>query len=95
MTVPVIVCLILEHALCRRDIFSGLPDVREFLDAKLDIRLADDLNLKLRIASERLGSSLSVYIRKILYAYYTNRLVFVEKDGRYTLEENYDQKKSA
>jgi len=95
MGVPVIIRLILEHALCGRYNFSGLPDAQEFLDAKLDIRLSEDLNLKLRTESERLGVSLSVYIRKILYAYYTKRLVFVEKDGRYTLEENHDQKKSA
>jgi len=95
MIVSVIVRLILEHALCGRYNFSGLPDAQEFLDAKLDIRLPDGLNLKLRTETERLGISRSVYIRKILHAYYTKRLIFIEKDGRYTLEENYDQKKSA
>jgi hypothetical protein len=95
MLVPVIVRLILEHALRGRYNFSGLPDAQELLGAKLDIRISDDLNLNLRAETERLGVSPSVYIRKILYAYYTKRLIFIEKDGRYTLEENYDQKKSA
>jgi len=95
MIVSVIVRLILEHALCGRYNFSGLPDAQEFLDAKLDIRLSNELIAKVRAESDRLRVSVSVYIRKILYAYYNKRLVFVEKDGRYTLEENYDQKKSA
>ena len=90
MSVPVIVCLILQHALCGRFYFSGLRDTDEFLDGKLDVRIADDLILRLRAESERLRVSLSVYIRRILYAYYAHRLVFIEKDGRYTLEENHD-----
>lgn len=83
-----IVRLILEHSLGGRYDFGGLPDSQEVLEEKLDIRLADELVFKLRVESKRLRVSVSVYIRTILYAYYTKRLVFVEREGHYTLEEN-------
>jgi hypothetical protein len=95
MVVSAIACLILEHALCGQYSFSALQDINEFLDAKFDIRLPHELIPKLRSESQRLGVSVSVYIRKILYSFYTKRLVFVETDGLYTLEENHDQTKSA
>lgn len=83
-----IVRLILEHSLCGQYDFAGLPDSQEVWDAKLDVRLAGELVSKLRVESERLRVSVSVYIRTILYAYYTKRLAFVEREGHYTLEEN-------
>jgi predicted DNA-binding protein len=90
-----IVRLILEHSLCGHYNFGGLRDAQEFFDAKLDIRLADELVSKLRAESKRLQVPVSVYVRTILYAYYTKRLVFVEREGQYTLEENHDQNKCA
>ena len=76
--------------------FSALSDVQNYLDAKLDIRLPEELVSRLRAEAERLRVSLSVYSRVILYAYYTKRLVFVDLGGdRYTLAENHDQTKSA
>jgi len=91
MLASAIIRLILEHSLCGRYEFGGLSDAQEFLDAKLDTRLADELVSRLRDRSERLQVSVSVYIRTILYAYFTKRLVFVESEGHYTLEENHDQ----
>ncbi len=95
MSVPNIVRLILEHSLDGQYRLSALRDVERDLDAKLDIRLPEELVLKLCTASERLGISLSVYCRVILYAYYAKRLVFIEIGDRYTLAENHEQKKSA
>ena len=91
-----IVWLILEHGLGGQYSFSALPDVQQYLDAKLDVRLPAELVSQLRAESERLRVSVSVYSRVILYAYYTKRLVFVEigKD-RYTLAENHEQTKRA
>ncbi len=89
-----IVRLILMHALDGQYSFSVLPDVQQFLDAKLDIRLPETLISRLRAESERLRILVSVYSRVILYAYYTKRLVFVEIGGRYTLAENHEQTKS-
>jgi len=90
-----IVRLILMHAPDGQYSFSALPDVQQFLGAKLDIRLPEELVSKLRAESERLRISVSVYSRVILYAYYTKRLVFVEIGDRYTLAENHEQTKSA
>jgi len=90
MTASSISGVILEHSLGAQYSSSALRDSNEFLDAKLDIRLPDDLVAKLRMEAKRIGVSVSVYIRRILYAYYAKRLVFVESEGRYTLEENHD-----
>ena len=90
-----IVRLILMHALDGQYSFSTLPDVQQFLDAKLDVRLPEELVSRLRAESERLRVSLSVYSRIILYAYYRKRLVFVEIGDRYTLAETHEQTKSA
>jgi hypothetical protein len=95
MLVADIVRLILMHAPGGQFSFSDLPDVQQYLDAKLDVRLPEEIVLQLRAESERLRVSLSVYSRIILYAYYTKRLAFVEIGDRYTLAENYEQTKSA
>ncbi len=90
-----IVRLILMHAPGGQFSFSRLPDVQQYLDAKLDVRLPAELVSQLRAESERLRVSLSVYSRIILYAYYRKRLVFVEIGGVTRLAENHDQTKSA
>ncbi len=95
MPVSDIVRLILEHSVGGQYSFSALRDVEQCLDAKLDVRLPEELVSKLRSESARLGISVSVYSRIILYAYYTKRLVFVEIGDHYTLAENHDQTKSA
>jgi predicted DNA-binding protein len=90
-----IVRLILMHAPDGQYSFSALPDAQQYLDAKLDVRLPEELVSRLRAESERLRISVSVYSRIVLYAYYTKRLVFVEIGDRYTLAENHEQTKSA
>jgi len=90
-----IVRLILMHAPDGQYSLASLPDVQEYLDARLDGRLPEDLVSKLRAESEQLRISVSVYSRIILNAYYKKRLVFVEIGDRYTLAENHDQTKSA
>ena len=83
-----IVRVILEYSLTGHYDFSELSDTPEFLGAKLDIRLSDELASNLRIRSARLHVLVSVYVRTILYSYYAKRLVFVETHGDYALEEN-------
>ena len=95
MPISTIARLILEHSLCGTFNFAVLRDTTDYLDAKLDIRLSDQLISRLRVQCEQLTLRVSVYIRIILYAYYSKRIVFVDKDGRYTLEENHDKKASA
>ena len=95
MPVSDIVRLILMHAPGGQFSFSRLPDIQQYLDAKLDVRLPEELVSKLRAESEQLRISVSVYSRVILYAYYTKRLVYAEIEDRYTLAENHEQTKSA
>lgn len=94
MAVANLVRVILEYSLNGQYRFAALFDVQP-LDDKLDVRLPEELVLRLRAHAERHGKSISVYTRMILYAYYTRRLVLVEIGGRYTLAENHEQKKSA
>jgi hypothetical protein len=75
--------------------FGQLPRTRDFLDAKLDLRLSDELIANLRSHSKHLDVSISVYVRTILYAYYSKRLVFKDRDGRYRLEKNDEYKPTA
>ena len=95
MSVSDAVRWILEHAVGGQYSFSALRDVPQCLDAKLDVRLPEQLMARVRAESERLRISVSVYSRVILYAYYTNRLNLIEIGGRYTLAENHDQTRSA
>jgi hypothetical protein len=95
MPVSNIVRLILMHAPGGQFSFSDLPEVQQYLDAKLDVRLPEELVSQLRAESERLRISISVYSRVILNAYYTKRLILVDLGDRYTLAENHEQKKSA
>jgi hypothetical protein len=65
MTVPEIVRVILMHAPEGQYNFAVLPDVPQRLDAKLDVRLPEELVSRLRAESARLGISVSVYSRVI------------------------------
>ena len=93
--VPAVVCSILEHSIGGQFTFSTLPDVPQSLDGKLDVRLPAEFVAKLHAEAKRLGASISVYSRVILYTFYTKRLVFVQIGGRYTLAENHGQTKCA
>jgi hypothetical protein len=95
MTVPAVVCWILQHALDSQFTFSSLPDLRGILDAKLDVRLPSELVARIRTESERLNVSISAYSRVILLAIYTKRLIILEIGGVTRLAENHAQKKSA
>jgi len=95
MTASDIVRLILMHARGGQFSFSQLPDFQQYLDAKLDVRLPEEIVSQLRAESERLRVSLSVYSRIILDAYYSKRLVFLDIGDRYTLAANHEQTKSA
>jgi len=94
-TLPNLIGPILEHSIGGKYDFLALNDAPQPLDAKLDVRLPQQLATRLRAESLRLNISISVYSRVILYAYFTRRLVFLQVEGRYTLAENHEQKKSA
>jgi hypothetical protein len=86
---------VLSHALRGQYSFAALRDCPESLDAKLDIRIAEELISTVRSESARTGVLVSVYIRTILHAYYKRRLIFIKTGKRYTLVANDDQTKSS
>jgi predicted DNA-binding protein len=90
-----IVRLILEYSLRGNYDFHRLSDTNELRRTKLDIRMPDELVSNLRIHCAHLRVRVSVYVRTILHSYYTKRLVFVEKNDDYTLEENNASKAEA
>jgi len=71
---------------------SALPDARGLLDSKLDFRLSKEMLGQLRPICKQSRVPLSVYVRTILYAGYTSKLVIKQAGSGYTLEANHDQK---
>jgi len=90
-----LVSWVLGHAIHGRFNFMALKDPPQSLEAKLDIRMAEDLISAVRNESDRMEVLVSVYIRTILYAYYTRRLILLKEGERYTLVANDDQTKSS
>jgi len=82
---------LLGHLLADRPIITELSDVTDHSDSKIDIRLSHDAISRLLLLSRQRRLALSVYIRAILYAYYTKRLVFIHTGSRYTLVANHDK----
>jgi hypothetical protein len=68
-----------------------LPDCPDVWDAKRDARIQTSTFEQLKFATEQLGVSISVYVRKLLYHFYvTKRLKYVREDGHYTLAGHHD-----
>jgi hypothetical protein len=76
---------LIAHALDDSCDISELSDAQGAYDAKLDIRLPEEKFARLRSLCKQSGRPVSVYIRILLYAYYSQKLVFREASGRYTL----------
>ncbi len=70
---------------------SAFPDPPEPADYKLDIRIPDETLACLRPVCDRLKMSLSVFIRRLVYAGCTGRVTLEQAGGRYKLVANYDQ----
>jgi hypothetical protein len=77
---------LLRNSIGNFELLRGLPDCIEPLTSKIDARITEYSLEQLKLASQRLGISISVYARRLLYHFYaTKRLFYVESDGRYTL----------
>lgn len=77
---------LLTYSFANADLLRSLNDSIEQLNSKLDARVPPQTVEQLKIASEKLGISPSVYIRKLLYHFYiTRKLRYLKVDGRYTL----------
>jgi hypothetical protein len=82
---------LLRNSIGNFELLRGLPDCTEPRPSKVDARIADHSLEQLRLASQRLGISISVYARRLLYHFYvTKRLFYVKSDGRYTLAVRHD-----
>jgi len=83
-------CL-LRNSFEHGELLQPLPDCREFLDAKLDVRIPITTSEQIKSRAGQLGMSISVYIRKLLYHFYiTKNVKYVVCNGHYTLAGSHD-----
>lgn len=77
---------LLRNSFANAHLLLGLADGPEALDTKLDVRIPSATFERLKSAANHLGMPISVYIRKLLYHYYTTgKLKYVRTQGHYTL----------
>lgn len=77
---------LLVYSFGNAELLRSLNDSREQLNSKLDARIPSQTVERLKIVSEKLGISPSVYIRRLSYHFYiTKRVRYLKVDGRYTL----------
>jgi hypothetical protein len=73
------------------ELLRELGDCPEPCNVKVDARISVATIESLRGAAVRLGISMSVYIRQLVYHFYiTKKVWYVESDGRYTLAFRHD-----
>lgn len=82
---------LLSNSFTNCQLLFGLADCPEALDAKLDVRIPNATFEQLKSTAHQLGMPVSVYIRKLLYHYYTAKtLKYMRSNGHYTLAGCYD-----
>ncbi len=82
---------LLRNSFGNCQILRQLPDCPDVWDAKLDARIPTGTFQVLKSLAAQLGTSVSVYIRKLLYHFYvTKRLTYVRSNGHYTLAGRHD-----
>jgi hypothetical protein len=83
---------LLAHSVGNSELLRWLEDCPDSWDAKLDARILRATYEQIGAASARLGISVSVYVRKLLYHFYvTKHLKYVGSGRRYTLANHHDQ----
>lgn len=81
----------LETSLSHSEVLRGLQDCQEECDRKLDARIPLTTLGPLKTAATKLGISIAVYIRKLLYhSFITKRLRYLPSNGDYTLAGPHD-----
>jgi hypothetical protein len=82
---------LLRYSVGSFELLRGLADCPERRNRKLDARISVQTGEQLKLASQKLGISISVYARTLLYHFYiTKRVCYVKSEGRYTLAARYD-----
>ena len=83
--------LLLRCSFSNCELLAELIDCPDLWDAKLDTRIPMSTFLQVKSACQRIGISISVYIRRLLYHFYaTKKLKIVESNGHYTLAYRHD-----
>jgi hypothetical protein len=90
-SVPQAVDWLLCNSISNSQILRNFADCPDRLTSKLDVRIPIRTLEQLKIASQTLGMSISVYTRTLLYHFYVSKRVFYLKSGdRYTLAIRHD-----
>ncbi len=88
LSVPAALDWLLRYSFGNFELLRSLADSGEESNSKLDARIPIQTFEQLKQASEKLGISLSVYVRRLLYHFYvTKRVHYPKSDGHYTLAE--------
>ncbi len=82
---------LLRNSFGNCQILRPLPDCPDAWDSKLDARIPTGTFEQLKLTAGELHTSVSVYVRKLLYHFYVSkRLTYVQSDGHYTLAGRHD-----
>jgi hypothetical protein len=82
---------LLRYSVENSELLRELGDCSGRRNSKVDVRIPVQTLQQLKLASENLGISISVYTRRLLYHFYiTRRVHYVKVDGHYTLAIRHD-----
>jgi len=88
LSVPAALDWLLRYSFGNFELLRTLADSCEWSNSKLDARIPIQTFEQLKLTSQKLGISISVYVRRLLYHFYvTKRVHYLKSDGHYTLAE--------
>jgi len=91
ISVPGALNWLLRNSVDNFELLRGLADCCGPWNSKWDARIPAQTCDQLKLAAEKLGISVSVYTRRLLYhVYVTKRVRYVKSDGHYTLANRDD-----
>lgn len=82
---------LLRNSVDTFEVLRELPDCVGIWDSKLDARIPAQTLDQIKLVSENLGLSISVFTRRLLHHFYVTRRLYYEKsNGHYTLAVRHD-----
>ncbi len=91
LSVPAALDWLLRYSFGNFELLRTLPDSCEWSNSKLDARIPFQTFEQLKLTSQKLGISPSVYVRRLLYNFYiTKRVHYLKSDRHYTLAGRHD-----
>jgi len=86
LSVPAALDWLLRYSFGNSELLRTLVDAPEGSNSKLDARIPIQTFEQLKLSSQKLGISISVYVRTLLYHFYvTKRVHYLKSDSHYTL----------